>query len=103
MKVFLAATMLLFSLNAFADADGPDCWDVKGVASNDTLNVREQPSAKAKVLGTIPPNAKALANLTEEPEGDMNPPKHPGWCKIKYKTLTGWVSCKFLEEGDACE
>ena len=87
----------------WATADGPDCWDVHGVASNDVLNIREKPSAKSKIIGSIPPRAKKIKNITEYPEGDMASNPNPGWCKVEYKKAQGWVSCKFLQEGDACE
>jgi len=99
---FLAAFLIIAS-TAWASADGPDCWNVKGVASNDTLNIRAKPSSKAAVVGTIPPDAKSLGNVDDSPDSDMTPPAHPGWCKIKYKNVTGWVACKFLETGDQCE
>lgn len=100
---FAVWALLLFPASVIATADGPDCWDVKGVAASDHLNLRAEPSAKASILATIPPKAKRLENLSESPASDM--PKGPPsrWCKVKYKDAVGWVNCKFLEEGSDCE
>lgn len=101
--LFLSAVLTLslaFSPFARADADGPDCWKVRGVADDDSLNLRAKPSAQAKAVGTIPSHAVGLENLNESPEGDAAKPAHPGWCKVRYNTLKGWVNCKFLEAGD---
>ncbi len=95
-------TLVLCGQNAWATADGPACWSVVGVAANDTLNVRAAPEKHAKVVGTIPPNVHPLKNLNEDPKSDMDPPKYPGWCKVQYKELTGWVACRFLEMNDEC-
>lgn len=88
--------------NAWATADGPDCWKVSGIAVRDTLNVRSAPNARARVLGAIPPDRHPLKNLNEDPKSDMDPPKYPGWCKVQYRDLVGWVACRFLEMNDEC-
>lgn len=106
MKKFIFLSLLAFPLTVsstlWAGADGPDCWAVKGVASNDVLNIREKPSAKSKMIGSIPPGTKKIKNITEYPESDLAPMPNPGWCKVDYKGTQGWVSCKFLESDDAC-
>lgn len=109
MKTLLLLLLLMsLSLTARASADGPDCWDVKGVKAGDVLNIRDRPNAKAAVLGKVPPNAKSLTNASDVECPDAPTPNMPkecasGWCRVTYKGVTGWVNCKFLEEGDACE
>jgi hypothetical protein len=92
---------------AWATADGPDCWAVKGVAKNDVLNVREKPNASSKIIGAIPSNTRSVqnANDTECPDAPTkNMPKEcgSGWCKVKYKAVVGWVNCRFLEIPNDC-
>ncbi len=96
MKKLLLAVVLLACLNMlYATADGPDNWRVKGVASNDTLNIRSQPNYKSKKVGKIPYNATCLKNL----DCIVNKSR---WCKIEYKGTIGWVSGRFLSEPGYC-
>lgn len=48
---------------AHAEADGPDYYRVTGVAANDTLNIRAEPSASARKIGEIPPDGNGVKNL----------------------------------------
>lgn len=93
---------------AFATADGPDCWAVRGVVKNDVLNIRATPSASAKILGKIPHDAKSVTNANDiecpdVPTASMPKECGSGWCKVTYKAVTGWVNCKFLEESTDCK
>lgn len=88
---------------AWATADGPDCWSVSGVARNDVLNIRARPDARSPIVGTIPPTAGILENRNDSSDSDVEPRAHPNWCKIRYKKITGWVACRFLEIPDSCE
>lgn len=106
--VVLTIAIVLIALNAWATADGPDCWSVRGVAKNDVLNIREAPNASAKIVGKIPAGTKAVANANDIECPDVitkGAPKEcfTGWCKVGYKGVTGWVNCKFLEESTECE
>lgn len=104
--------LLLFLLSpaavAWATADGPDCWAVKGVGKNDVLNVREKPNSYSKTIGTIPPNTQYIQNANDvecpdAPTKSMPKECGSGWCKVKYKLVTGWVNCRFLEVPDHCK
>lgn len=99
--------ILLGSSPAWSTADGPDCWTVHGVAENDVLNIRSGPSPRHKVIGKIPADARPVANANdiECPDAwlpDMPPECGSGWCKVTYKSVTGWVNCRFLEESADC-
>ena len=95
-----------------ATSDGPDYWKVVKVEAHDVLNVRERPDWKSKKVIEIPYNGVCLANLgcigglsfsefTDLPEAEKKKilKKRPRWCKIKFNNTTGWVSAKFLREG----
>ncbi|MCB0361508.1 MAG: hypothetical protein KDD35_02225 [Bdellovibrionales bacterium] len=60
----LMAFLFLIGGKAGAIADGPDCFKVKGVKSDDILNVRNQADGSSKIVGTIPYNGDGIANLT---------------------------------------
>jgi len=91
-----------------ACADGPDTWRVKGVASNDVLNVRSGPGLGFGVIGTLPHNATNLENLDRVPimcssaEHLNSFERKNFWTKIVWKEegkfVVGWVKSRFLTE-----
>ena len=98
-----------------AEADGPDYWDITNVASNDVLNIREEASAKTRIMGSLSADKTCLKNLgceatlslseymaLSEQEKKQQKNKYH-WCKIKYNNLTGWVLNKYIKESShAC-
>jgi len=97
---------------AQATADGPDYWKIINVASDDALNLREHPNWKSRKVAEIPYNVTCLANLEcvgglslqeiinlSEAEKKKILKQRPKWCKVKFNSITGWVSAKFLAEG----
>lgn len=71
---------------------GPAC--VTGVASNDRLNVRSQPSARSRILGSLAPGACGMG--IEAVEGN--------WTYIRGsdrgRNVRGWVNNRFLRAKD---
>ena len=51
------------------------------------LNLRETPSADARVMGVIPRGAQVTV---EQEQG--------GWCQVAYETLSGWVMARYLQD-----
>jgi hypothetical protein len=112
----LAAALLLLLIRvgpAQAEADGPDFYRVTGVAPEDVLNIRAEPSPHAEKIGEIPPNANCVRNLgcqgglTFEEYTTLTPEQqsariveNPRWCRIEYQETTGWVAGLYLAEGD---
>jgi uncharacterized protein YraI len=96
-----------------AEADGPDFYVVRGVASDDVLNIRAEPSPEARKVGEIPPGGRCIRNLgcqgglsfreftelspAEQAERQRS---HPRWCRVEYQGVTGWVAGRYLAEGD---
>jgi uncharacterized protein YgiM (DUF1202 family) len=89
--------------------DGPDRWDVRDVASDDTLNMRAKPAASSKRVARIPHNAKGLENFgcrggpTLAEFSTMSETEQAAafgrrWCQVSYKGKKGWVSARFLIE-----
>lgn len=82
----------------FADSlsGGPDFWEVTGVAANDTLNMRAEPTAKAPILSRFA-NGVILANRgCRETSGQR-------WCRVAIPQTgeEGWVFGRYLREGPA--
>jgi uncharacterized protein YraI len=109
----VACTALaLGSAGAIADADGPDFYAVTGVAADDVLNIRAEPSPHAPKTGEIPPDGICVRNLgcrgglTFQQFTELSPSQQaerlredPRWCKIEYEGITGWVAGRYLKEG----
>lgn len=107
-----ALTLMLGSGAASADADGPDFYQVTGVAANDTLNIRAKPDPQATKVGEIPHDGICIRNLgckgglsfqeftTLSPaERAKRLKKNPRWCQVEYQGITGWVAGRYLREG----
>jgi hypothetical protein len=99
------------SLPTWAEASGPDFWQVQDVADNDVLNIRIDADPHAKKIGAIPPGASCIRNLgcqggltfdefmTLSKEDKAAAEKsNPRWCQIEYQGIRGWVSGKYLAE-----
>ena len=72
----------------------PNLYDVTIVETWDTLNVRQSPDGKAKVIATLPSNAKGIELVVRDATGK--------WGKINLGEQTGWVALRFLKkQGDA--
>ena len=108
----LVMLVVLIAQGAYAEADGPDHWEVVGVEAGDVLNIRQDASAGAAKIGEIPPggtcvkNIRCIGGLTLEEfttlsEADKNKIKkeRPRWCFIEYKGIRGWVAGRYLREG----
>lgn len=106
--------LILLTADVFATADGPDYWQVYGVASDDVLNIRSEPDWQSRKLGEIPRDGKCIKNLRcvggltfkefttlSEEEKAIVTKERPRWCYIEYKGIRGWVVGRYLREG-AC-
>ena len=96
----------------FSTADGPDFWQVHGVAENDVLNIRREANATSEKVGEIPPDGTCIRNIrcvggltleafTTLPELEKKKieKERPRWCLIEYNDVTGWVNGRCLREG----
>ena len=72
---------------------GPNFWQVTGVASNDTLNIRSGPGTVNRVVARAP-NGAVLRNLGCQDSGSNR------WCKVETPdgSIRGWVKGQFLRE-----
>lgn len=64
----------------------PDLFDVADVAVDDVLNIREQPSASAPVIGELAHDATGIEAVAER----------DGWLQINSGERAGWVNGRYL-------
>ncbi|WP_265502292.1 COG3650 family protein [Paracoccus beibuensis] len=64
----------------------PTLFDVTDVAADDVLNIRAEPSASAKIIGTLAPDATHVEVVEER----------RGWARVNTAERSGWVSSRFL-------
>jgi len=64
---------------------------VEGVAADDVLNIRSQPDANSRVLGSIPPQERDVEGL-----GAPSTVARSTWQRVRYAGITGWVNARFL-------
>ncbi|MGH1411985.1 MAG: COG3650 family protein [Pelagimonas sp.] len=80
------AVLLATTCGAYAD-NLPALFDVTGVASDDTLNVRTRPMGGANIIGTLAYDAKGIEVIEEQ----------SNWGRVNVDGGTGWASMKFLK------
>ncbi|MDO5705498.1 MAG: SH3 domain-containing protein [Paracoccus sp. (in: a-proteobacteria)] len=64
----------------------PTLFDVTGVAADDVLNVRAEPTAQAEILSTLQPGATRIEVVQEQ----------DGWGRVNTGEGSGWVSMRYL-------
>ncbi len=79
----------ILTLSAPALAE-PSYWRVTGVASDDTLNVRAEPSASSADIGDLPHDATGIELIDTDASGD--------WGRIVWEEANGWIATRFLAE-----
>ena len=112
LAAFVVATLVTSAtvVPARGDADGPDYYKVVGVAADDVLNIRAEPSASARIIGTIPPGADnvrshgckgglTFAEWEKATPAERAAGRRNRWCQISYRGMKGWVAGRFLGEG----
>jgi hypothetical protein len=82
----LLAALGLF-LAAAAPAHAQSALRVVGVAPNDVLNVRELPSAGARIVGIIPPDGRGVV-----PNGE----RVGNWIFVRHRRVEGWVDRRYV-------
>jgi len=81
----------------------PRYWAVTGVSDGKGVNLRAQPSLSGETVGTLPHDARGLANLGCRSEAGLNDASRQQgtqnrWCRVRYKGVEGWVAGRFLKE-----
>lgn len=71
-------------------------FQVKGVASDDTLNMRQAAGVTNAVVAELPANEQGVVYLDEESVIGKT-----RWLKVRWGNVTGWVSDRYLTEYEA--
>lgn len=104
MKMFMLAIAILIAQAISAEAtSGPGCLVVVNVASDDALNMRAQPSAGSRVVGTLRPGRHGIIHL----DSDCKPKStswSSRWCPITHydgdDVTKGWVKARFVRDSE---
>lgn len=67
----------------------PAFFDVSGVAANDVLNVRQEPSASSPIVGSLPPDLTGAEVVGLSADGK--------WGRVNIGEVSGWASMSFLQ------
>ncbi len=86
-RVLLLLSSLLLALPA-AGQDLPALFRVTGVASDDVLNIRAEPSAGAEIIGSFAPGARGIEVMATSSNGR--------WGLVNSGERSGWSSLRFL-------
>ena len=70
-------------------AHGPDTYRVRDVEQWDVLNIRSRPSARGRIVGSIPATGSGVHCLG---------PCKGKWCRISWRGVIGWTNMRFLGE-----
>lgn len=93
MRLLLAVAALL-AAGAAAAQDLPALYRVTGVAADDRLNIRAEPSASADLRGSLAPGVAGVEVVEVTADGR--------WGRVNAGEATGWVSMRYMAaEGGA--
>ena len=83
----LALLAVLLPVGALADPY-PALHDVTGVAANDVLNIRTQPSARSQIIGGFGPFETGVEVIARSDDGK--------WGRVNTGERAGWTAMRFL-------
>lgn len=104
MRCLVVLLVMMFSSTAMAQ-DYPALHRVTGVASDDVLNIRAEPSAGAAIIGQLRPGARAVevvALSENERWGLVNTEGQSGWSSMRYLAREGTGSWRDGEAPLTC-
>ncbi|MFC4270146.1 SH3 domain-containing protein [Sneathiella chungangensis] len=92
---------------ASAEPDDPDYFRVN-MKPGASLNVRQDPSLKAKKIGSLPAEAQGIVNLgchvgmpylewRNSTTAIRKVETRRKWCNIQYNGMVGWTAGQYLE------
>lgn len=81
----LALALLATPGHAAPEATFPGLADVTGVAADDVLNIRAEPSASAAIIGSFAPDAAGIEVVETR----------NGWLRVALPETSGWISGRF--------
>ncbi|MFP1631492.1 SH3 domain-containing protein [Zhengella sp. ZM62] len=100
----LAMALALATLPATAQAtSGPGCLYVVNVATWDVLNMRARPSASARIVDRLRPQAHGIIHL-DDTCIPLSRPWGSRWCPVTHydgdRVTKGWVKARYVRDSD---
>ncbi|MAW87770.1 MAG: hypothetical protein CMJ42_14715 [Phyllobacteriaceae bacterium] len=100
----LAMAFALAALPATAQAtSGPGCLYVVNVATWDVLNMRARPSASARIVDRLRPQAHGIIHL-DDTCIPLSRPWGSRWCPVTHydgdRVTKGWVKARYVRDSD---
>ena len=96
----VAAALIIMTPSAHASS-GPGCLRVVNVASDDVLNVRQEPSASSTIVDRLHPTKHGIIRL-DSPCIPASIPWEQRWCPITHYngnyTASGYVKARFIRD-----
>lgn len=99
-------------VQARAEADGPDHYQVSAEAPAQGAALRASASNQSTLLGRLPAGSQCLRNLgckgglSFADHQSLSPAEQarqlkapPRWCKVEHQGRTGWIEGRWLSEG----
>lgn len=80
---------LLMAANVGGAFELPALYDVTGVAANDVLNVRKDPTNKANIIGELEPDASNVEVMALSDDKK--------WGLVNIGDVSGWAFMRFLQ------
>ncbi len=107
MAAGLSVAIAPLASTASADVDNHEYFKVK-MKPGATLNVRKDPSLKAKKIGALPAETDGIVNLgchvgmpylewRNSTTAIRKVETRRKWCNIQYKGMVGWTAGQYLE------
>lgn len=91
MRLFAGCTLMLALVWAAGSALAdplPQLHDVTGVAADDVLNIRAEPTARAPAIGGLGPGARGIEVTARDSRGT--------WGRVNHGETAGWVFLRYL-------
>ena len=86
----VAALFMALTAPAWATVEvWPALYDVTGVAEDDVLNIRAEPSAFSEIIGALAPDETAVEVIEMSRDGN--------WGRVNTDEMSGWASLAYLE------
>lgn len=107
MAAGLSVAVVPLASTASADVDNPEYFKVK-MKPGATLNVRKDPSIKAKKIGALQGETNGIVNLgchvgmpylewRNSTTAIRKVETRRKWCNIQYNGMVGWTAGQYLE------
>lgn len=114
LALLLAALLAAPSLDAGAEADGPDHYRIIGLGPAEMLALRDTPNDSALRIAGVPGDTDGLRNLgcrgglsyaewQAASDAERRAAADARWCRVGWRGIAGWAPGRHLAEGAAPE